>query len=154
MLRKVQHMLARLRGLGECTSGTAIIEAAISAPFIVLLLAGVYELGTAMYRQMALEGAARAGAEYYARHPGDLTGARTTVQSASGMDPTSLTVNVAMICECPNGAAVSCTTGTCSTPGPFTRFVTVQVTQNYASLLPIPGFMRPSTLTGNIVMRL
>lgn len=154
MLRRIRSSIARLRALGACASGAALVETAAAAPFITLLLAGIYDLGTGMFRSMALEGAARAGAEYYVRHPNDLSGAQTAVRTASGMAASTLNVSVSLLCECPNGTSISCTSGTCATPGPLTRFVSVQVTQAFASLLPYPGFLRPTQLTGNIVMRL
>jgi Flp pilus assembly protein TadG len=55
-------------------SGAALIEAAIALPFLVVLLVGIVDLGTAMYEAMSVNAAAQAGATFAVLNKGATSG--------------------------------------------------------------------------------
>lgn len=136
-----------MRRLAHDRRGIATLEMALLAPFLMLLLLAVFELGTAIEQSLRLETAARAGALHAAALPTDAAGIEATVRAA--LDGwTNVTVAPAtLVCECPGAGAVSCT-GTCAAP--IERFVTVQVTRPFAGVF-LTDF---TTLTGHVVQRI
>ena len=97
------------------TAGTALVEFAIVAPFLLLLLAGVLDYGMALSTAAAVASAARAGAQYGASsvaHSGDPAGIRAAASNAAP-DVKNLTVSSVQSCQCSGGGAVSCA-GTCA----------------------------------------
>ena len=121
-------------------------------PFLLVLLAGLFDFGASMMNAMALEAAARTGAQYALTQPSDSAGIAAVVQAASRLDASTLTITSSSFCECPDGTSVACTDN-CGANGAVLRFVTVQVTQPFTSILPFPAFMRPTQLSGTAVLR-
>jgi Flp pilus assembly protein TadG len=74
-------MIRTFRRLFSCADGTAAVEAAIFAPIFLLLVLGVTDLGSAMFKRMTVNAAAQAGASYAVIHYGD---------SCATMTPTCL----------------------------------------------------------------
>jgi Flp pilus assembly protein TadG len=143
-----------LQRVGSCRSGGAAIETATILPFFILLLAGLFDFGSSVMNAMALEAAARAGAQYALTQPTDAAGISAVIQAATRLDASTLTVTSSNACECPNGTTgIDCSTGTCGAGVILVRIVTIQVTQPFTSLLPYPAFMRPTQLTGTAVIR-
>ena len=145
--------LAWLRRIGRCRSGTAAIETAAMLPLFAVMLAGLFDFGSSVMNAMALEAAARAGAQYALTQPSDTTGIAAVVSAATRLDATTLTITSSNACECPDGSSVDCTSGTCGAGVTLVRFVTIQVTQPFTSLMPYPSFMRPTQLSGTAVVR-
>ncbi len=144
--------LASLARLARCRSGAAALETAAMLPFFSLLLAGLFDFGTATMDAMALGSAARAGAQYALTQPADTAGIAAVVAAATRLDASALTITATNFCECPDGGSVPCN-GTCGPGITVHRFVTIRVTQPFTSLLPYPGFMRPAQLSGTAVLR-
>jgi hypothetical protein len=149
----------QVRRMGEWNFGSAAVEFAITAPFLVLLALGIADYGAMMAQSSTLAAHARAGAEYAAS------------QAAQGNFP----VSVATFCpECSNSTA-SCfcsdnTTSLPSCPGladpaPATclgfadkrvlGYVAVTATINpYQPLVTYAGFAPfPSSLSNTTVIR-
>lgn len=108
------------------TSGSAVVEFALAAPLLLLLLAGVLDFGMALRTATAVADSARAGAQYGSRsvsNASDAAGIRAAALAASpGIS--GITAGVSKVCQCPGGTPVSCT-GSC--PGGAVQ-VYVQVT--------------------------
>ena len=127
-------------------SGAAMVEFAITAPFMVVLALGVADYGALMNASASLEGATRAVAEYVRDAPEcaltgltsstcftGINGLVSTLQSnntslASATFTVPLVGNVPLstknllttsgnYCTCTDGTAVSCSTGTCNVSG-------------------------------------
>jgi Flp pilus assembly protein TadG len=147
-------MAARLPGLLRCRRGAAALEFGIIAPVLILLLAGLVDLGGAMQQAIRLENAARAGAQYAMSFPQDTAGIRTATTAALG--GTTATVQVQPpFCACPGGSSVTpvACTGTPCDGAPAGIYVQVTVTRAYAAIIGIGGFVIPSTLSGQAVAR-
>jgi Flp pilus assembly protein TadG len=76
--------------------GQSTVEFALLMPFLVLLLAGVIDLGRAYDAQISLTSAASQGALYGSLNPGDSSGIRTRVTNA--LAGTGVTIAVPAAC--------------------------------------------------------
>ena len=146
------RVMASLRLVRACQHGSAAIEFALTMPFLIVLLVGLFDFGASVMNAMALEAAARVGAQYALSQPTDTAGIAAAVSAATRLDPSTLTITSSNFCECPDGSSVACT-DSCGTNVIPRRFVTVQVTQQFTSILPYPAFLRPTQLSGAAVLR-
>ncbi|MFQ5922878.1 MAG: TadE family protein [Anaerolineales bacterium] len=71
-------------GQGLVESGQSLTEFAISITFVLILLAGIVDLGRAFFVLISLQDAAQEGAAYAAIAPTDTTGIRQRVRQGSG----------------------------------------------------------------------
>src|SRR5690349_2393404 len=95
-------------------TGSAMIEFALLAPLLLLLLAGVLDYSMALRTAMAVSDAARAGAHYGSlsvANSNDIAGMQAAALD-SAPNVTGMTATAARSCKCSNGSAVSCT-GSC-----------------------------------------
>lgn len=126
---------------GRSDSGAALVELAIVTPLLLLMVLGLCDFGRVVYHSIILSHAARAGAQYGAQ-TNSTTGDRSGISNAAineAADIAPIQVTSQRICECPGGAAVSCTTGTCSGYGVPQVFVQVTTTRTFETLAPYPG---------------
>ena len=73
---------------GECTQrkaerGQSLVEFAVGIAFILIMLAGVLDLGRAYFSYLALQDAAQEGALYGSLAPCDTSGIRARVRESS-----------------------------------------------------------------------
>lgn len=114
--------------------GQSLVEVAITLPVIILIMAGVLDLGRAYFTYVALSDAAAEGAAYAAINPGDTTQiVERAVESSNGLlvlDQDQITIQ--------NNSL------TAGSP------ITVTVTYDYALLTPILDSIVPE---GRILLR-
>lgn len=130
-------------------AGIALVEFALVAPLLLLLLAGVLDYGMALRMASSVAAAARAGAQYGSASPAngsDAAGIRAAAANAAP-DVHNLSVTSGTACQCSGGGVVSCT-GSC---GASQMMVYVQVTAQATA----PALFQYSHLgfTGNISIR-
>jgi Flp pilus assembly protein TadG len=106
--------LARLR---RNDSGQAILEVALIAPVMILLLIGAIDLGRLSQFDTKLAASARAGAQFGASNlvnaandAGMVAAALNEAQSNAALP----TVVATSYCECYGGTATTCTVGMCA----------------------------------------
>lgn len=137
-------------------AGTAAIEFGIVAPFLLVLLAGIVELGSAAHDAMQVQDAAEAGALYAGKYGWDAAGISAAVTSATNETTISATPAPLLFCGCPSAggvATVVCTTTTCpdgSTPSQYAR---VSASMPYTPILTYLGLPIPDTLVGHALVR-
>lgn len=142
-----------IRQLRTNLQGNALVELALLLPVVAVLLTGIIDFGFMARDAIALNAAARAGAQYGFANPTDGTGIQTAALDASSLASSNLTVTEA--CQCYDGAAVSCAgpcTGSDLDSGQSRIYLTVKVTEPFHTLLPWPGISDPTTLTGTAVL--
>ena len=109
-----------MRFRNEKESGHAMLELAILAPMLMLLLFGMGDFARVFYAGIEVTNGAYAGAMYGVQTVGtakNIDGMRTAAKNdASDLKASSLTVTPSKICKCPDNSSVSCT-GTCSGGG-------------------------------------
>ena len=128
------HCLTRLRADRR---GNFAIEFALAMPILLLLLVGLVDLGRYSLQKSALLQGAREGAQYGILAPTDTTNIQTTAQNATGL--TGVTAIASTFCECVAGVPIGC--GASCSPGTPKRYVQVQMTRNFSSVLG------PATMT-------
>jgi Flp pilus assembly protein TadG len=145
----MRRRAASFRRLWSDRRGIAAVEfGLLSAVLLALALAGI-DGGLAYWTQTAVDGAARAGADY-----ADIHGSSDTsgiVSAATGA--TSLTVSVpapTTYCGCASttGLVVQACNTTCSGGATIGTYVSVVVSKNYT---PILSWLWTSKLTNGVV---
>ncbi len=136
--------------------GAAVIEFALIAPVLLLMVVGAIDIGTFIYQKMQLQSAARAGAQFAIQSDAsisDSAGIANAAQIASELDFTGVTLTTTQFCACSDGieSAVdtsgSCT-GTCAGgefPGLYVR---VNLKGDFTPLFPIQGISNLVSSTG------
>lgn len=139
--------------LAASRRGASAPEFGIVAPVMVLLLAGLADIGAAMQQAIRLENAARAGAQFAMSFPDNQDGIATAAAEALGAAGGASVTASAPFCACPGGAAaVSCEGTPCAGAPPGT-YVSVTVTQPFSAIVGVGGFVLPPTLRGDAVAR-
>jgi Flp pilus assembly protein TadG len=140
--------------------GDSLVEVAIVAPVLVILVLGIVEFGRAWYLQNEMAGAAQAGAIYGSQNPTDTSGMQTVAQNnapdvAAASDVTGLAAAASWGCECSDGTAASanCTTTPTSCSGTVIDYVTVKVSATYKPAFRFPGSSTSFTLAQTVTMR-
>ncbi len=135
--------------------GSSVIEFALIAPVLLLMVVGAIDFGTFIYQKMQMQSAARAGAQYAIQSDAtvsDTAGITFAAQFASELDFTGVTVTPTQFCACSDGteSAVDAATGSCNGTcfgGEFPGlYVKVSLTGDFTPLFPIAGI---SNLAGS-----
>ena len=162
----IRRFFAHLRRRGRDRAGVAAVEFALIAPLLITLLGAAVDLGNAIDRSIRLENAARTGAQYATRAPGDTAGAQAAalavLTAIPGWSDASVTVS-AMACTClgANGAGTGTpnagTCGTCPGTSGEARYVTVTATRPFTPIFPTSSFIPFNNLgatSRNVVARM
>jgi Flp pilus assembly protein TadG len=125
--------------------GSALVEFALTAPALLLLLAGVLDYSMLLRTAASVADAARAGAQYGSASTANATDATGIRAAAIAASPgiTGLTATVVRSCQCSGGGAVECG-GSCAGGMIVNVAVTAQATaptvMNYGPL-PYSGLV-------------
>lgn len=138
-----------MRRLGKSESGAALVEFAIVAPVLALMLLGIIDFGRFMYNGILAANAARAAAAYGAQTLATATdiAGMTTAANADSQGITWRSVTPVAVCTV-SGSPVNCGSNTAETV-----YVQVTVTGTFNTFIKYPFL--PSTLpvTGSSFMR-
>jgi Flp pilus assembly protein TadG len=136
--------------------GQAIIELALTMPFLIVLLVGAVEFGWLTYASVEVSNAARAGVAYgsqSATTAGDTTGIKAAAaKDAHDLASGLLVTTVASSCICSNGTASTCLPTDCSTSS-IETILTVNTQATLTPLIRLPGFPTPFTLHGRAIQK-
>jgi len=135
--------------LDKSESGAALVEFAIVAPVLAMLLVGLIDVGRYMYDGVLAANAARAAAAYGAQ---TLSTAEDTsgMQAAANADSQGLTwqpISATAVCMV-NNAPVQCGSNTAETV-----YVQVNVTGKFTPLINYPLLRNPVYVSGSSFMR-
>ena len=135
-------------------SGTSLIEFALTAPFLCLLLIGIVEIGRFTFFAILAANAARAGAQYASQNLGTAVNA-PQIQSAALQDAQSLSnwqVTATPLCSTGGAPPIQCNgTGTAPSES-MVYYVKVQVAGTFTSLLNYPGIPNSFPITATAIM--
>jgi Flp pilus assembly protein TadG len=140
--------------------GSSLVELALSAPILILLLLGAAAMATAIYDSIAVEDAAMAGVQYGAQNTiavADTTGIKNAAAAAAPSLTLTTTPSTSCICsdgnssacqptDCPNGASIE-TILTVNTQ------VTITPSVYFPGLNGIPGLPKTYTLYGQAIQK-
>lgn len=138
---------------GEEDSGQALIEVAVSAMLLVVLLAGTCECGILEYDAIEVSNAALAGVQYGAQSritSVDLAG----MQQAALMDGANvsgLSATASHFCSCSDGSASTCSGGDCSMSH-IVEYVQVNTIVMVTPPFHIPSLPQSFSLSGLAIM--
>jgi Flp pilus assembly protein TadG len=145
--------------------GSAIVELALTLPILVLVVAAGVDFARVFYVGMALQNAARAGAQWgshAAAQTGNTALMQTTALNAyANTNITGATATASRMCECATDTgtfsatspANTCTASACSS-GHLVVTVTVSVSAPFTRIMPgVPGLPASMTLTRTAKMR-
>jgi Flp pilus assembly protein TadG len=125
-------VMHRLKDLWADRRGNFAIEFALALPVLLLLLAGLLDLGRLSIEKSALLQGAREGAQYGILAPSDTANIQTTAQNATGISGATATAST--FCECVSGTSVACTSS-CTGGATIKQYVTVNTTAPFKSVL-------------------
>lgn len=135
--------------------GQSLVETALTAPLLILLLVGVAELGQLAYAAIAVSNAARAGASYAAQS-GATASDTIGIQAAAQNDAPSLSalnVTSAISCICSDGSSASCTDNAACPNSHIEETVTVNTSASFSPAFHLPGLPTSFTLQGQAVQK-
>ncbi len=149
MKAKIAHL--------RCTRGAAVIEFALLAPVLLLMVVAAIDFGTFIHQKMQLQSAARAGAQFAIQSDAtvsDTAGILNAAQLASELDFTGVTTTTTQFCACSDGVEFAVdTSGNCTAdcalgenPGLYVR---VNVTGDFAPLFPIKAISDLASSSGS-----
>jgi Flp pilus assembly protein TadG len=158
MSRSISRRVVRkLRG-GH--AGQSVVELALIAPLLALLLMVAADLGRVFYLSIAVNNAASAGVHFAAQegNANDATGMETAACNDFGISPLAtcqqtLGMTATSFCECPNGASPGAQVDCTSTCADLRIYAEVTTTTSFSTLLPYPGIPSVSSVNGTAVMR-
>lgn len=134
-----QALCRRWRRLMACDRGISAVEFALTAPFLMALMLGLMDFGSAGIHKMQMANSVRAGLQYaMVRRPveGDLSAIEAAVDNAAPAASGPRTRTVALYCQCPDGTATTCS-ATCAT-GDRSSYVSIVMQEQYQMILGLP----------------
>jgi Flp pilus assembly protein TadG len=148
-------MLKRLASLWRDVGGNPAIELALLATPIVLMMIGVADYGTAIYRKMQVQHAVQAGAEYAIKGGFNASGISNAVTAATSYTGVSATPAPAQSCGCASGTTITSATCGSTCPGGAVAgsFVTISAQATYTTLIPYPHIANSFTLSSSATVR-
>jgi len=145
----MRRLLTRLRD----RRGVSALEFAVILPLLVIVFAGVFDLGNALQQSIRLEAAARAAAQYAFSNPQDREGIEDTVyRNLSSIPRDQLNVRVEQQCLCAAGGEPTGCSETCTQPG----LISIRVSRPFEFFSPVSEVVMPnlSQVRGNAEIRL
>ena len=140
----------------QVQDGGALVELALALPLLAVLVIGTLDFGRIAYTAMAVQGAARAGAEYGIQTTTlafDTAGIQAAA-TASATDIPGFSSSTSAQCKCWNGtseSALSPCTGTCA--GTVRMYVTVTGTATFHTVSRYPGIPSTVVISRTVKMR-
>lgn len=117
-------------------AGNAVVEFALIAPILMVMILGLVDAGRAIGANVRLGSGVTAGLRYALSDSYASTEIASAAMAGSRYADGEATVTVTRFCECPDGASVDCS-GTC-TAGFKRIFVQVDMTRTEATIFSYP----------------
>ncbi len=142
--------------------GQSIVEFAVAAPLLALMLVSTADFARVFYFSIALDNAARAGAQYGSQTV--IAAANTTgIQNAATTDGSNIPSLSALAsqctCESPSGSVTACTAAPFSMPSSYcttnssATFVQVITSATFTTIVHYPGLPNSFPMTGKAIMQ-
>ncbi len=140
----------------HCAHGQSMAELALALPALVLLFLGAADFGRLFYFWIAVNNAARAGAQYGSQNvinAANISGMRTAAIT-DGSNISGLTATPSQ-CTCASGTSVTVCSGSnynC-TNAPSATYVEVDTQATFNTVVSYPGIPSSITVTGKAIMQ-
>lgn len=150
------------RKLGSDQDGATLVEFAFAAPLLAMLLIGMIDLSMYISARLAVERAARAGAEYATINGYNSTGVSDAVVNATTVHASYLSAIAASpapqtMCACPDpvaGLSVKVCGSQCSPGLVAGTYVKASASATFTPLFPWPGMASAQQLSANSIVRI
>lgn len=160
-MNRIGRMFARVataaRRLPADAAGSIAVEFALTAPIMLLAMAGAIDVGRAAWYSAEMAQVTRAGLQYATLNPTDTTGTvqamalATTEASRPGYSATAVNV---CTCGASNAAAVSCASTNVCSGGPPNFYMSVSASFTYTPILGgMVGNLAPGTASSTGILR-
>jgi Flp pilus assembly protein TadG len=159
-------MKRTIRQKSAAENGSALVEAALTAPMLVLMLLGVVEFGRVAYIAIEASNAARAAVSYGSQNQltaNDTNGMTVTAQqeaSSLASQNVTLTISASPACSCSSPdltvtpfACTDAPASTCPPPSFIEQTLDVTVTATFDPLVHAGGFPGPFVVKGHAVQK-
>ena len=136
--------------------GIVAVEFAVMAPILVLVIICVADLGIGIYRQMQVQNAAQAGAQYAISHGFVVGSISSAVGAATNMPGIAASPAPNQFCGCPSNTGIATTDCNSSCSGGILpgTYVTVSAQGGYDTILPYPLLPDHFNLTAQSTVRI
>ncbi|PNG27141.1 hypothetical protein CR492_05510 [Methylocella silvestris] len=136
-------------------AGTAALEFGLATPLLLILIAGVTEIGLAVYQGMQVSAAVEAGMMYAAKNGWSSSGIASAVVSASGATGLTATPAPSQFCGCPAATGITATTctSTCANGYAPGQYIQINAALAHQTILSNLGLPLPATLTATSLFR-
>lgn len=138
------------------TRGVAVIEFAIIAPILVILMVCTIDLALGIYRKMQVQNAAQAGAQYAMLRGFNASSISSAVANATKFSGVSADPGPTQFCGCASSTGVSSAAcnSTCSGGALAGTYVRVSAKGTYKTLLVYPSIPESFTFTAQSTVRI
>lgn len=136
--------------------GVALIEFAIIAPILVILMVCTIDLAMGIYRKMQVQNAAQAGAQYAMLRGFNASSISSAVVNATKFSGVSASPGPIQFCGCASSTGVSSAAcnSTCSGGALAGTYVTVSAKGTYKTLLLYPSIPENFNFTAQSTVRI
>jgi hypothetical protein len=141
---------------GRGIDGAAAVELAALAPLLVVTMILTADLGMGIYRNMQVQRAAQAGAEYAVTHGFDASAVSNAIAISTPLAGLSASPAPRQFCGCASstGIAESACDANCAGGARAGTYVTASAHSVYQTILPYPLLPDAFTLTAQSTVRL
>jgi len=160
--------MVKIFGTARSEQGSAVVELAVALPVLILILAATIDFSRVFHMAIALQDAARAGAQWGAAsttNSGNTATMQTTATNATNL--TGVVASASRLCQCASNTgtfssttptANDCTTAeatACPSGGHRVVTVTVTTTKTFTTIFTgiLPGVAQTTTLTRSATQR-
>lgn len=149
-------MRTKLAALRKDRRGAAAIELSAIAPFLILMLIGLGDIGRFAYKKMQVQHAANAGGRYAALNGYNATAISNAVSSATASTQISASPTPSQFCGCATTTGITTATcsSTCSSGQTAGTYVKVSSSMSFRAVFNPPLLSYPSTITGQMTVRI
>jgi Flp pilus assembly protein TadG len=150
--------LGWLDGLTRDWAGATAVEFALAAPLLLGLLMPLADLGLAFSRQIQVQQAAQAGAQFASLHPwnsSSIASITSAVTSATQLSALTAAPAPYQICGCPDGGKITAATcnSLCANGESAGYYVIVNAQLAYSPILPYSLLGNSVNLTAQATVR-
>ena len=151
------HILRRNNGRGrfwKSSRGQSMVEFAVAVPVLCLLLVASADFARVFYFSIAINNAARAGAQYGSQSittAGDINGMKSAATQDAPDLPTIAAT--AQLCTCGTGSSVTACASRYCTNNPTGNYVEVDTTMTFTTTITYPGVPSSIALAGKAIMQ-
>lgn len=145
----------RWHGGPKSRCGVLMVEFAIQMPLLMLIMVGAADFSRVFYHSITVANASGVGSFYGSES--NIKAANFTMikilAEGDAKNLTGLTVTPSLYCDCPDGTAVDCITGTCGTYGSPRVYAKTKVEQTFRLFIPWPGVPDPVHISAATLTR-